>query len=406
MPEPTSPETLTANLLQELLSEAGRIAHDAHELLAPMGMAREDLRAALINRGLIVPIGDPDPAPISIAAVDGGSVREPLYIADLMVVVAAAAEGMTSAGGADLAHSHWCDIIPHKAENDRLLSAAMAARELALIASLTHDLRILDGSTTSTIVTLNAALNVRDSDLRDKVVELLTHEVLDAIYGLGVPEHRNNPGIITALPKSDSTHYFLDTYSREFGIDLPGGDRFMAAQVLEPGEMLYPRAATEHTNVNLVAPKDLPAHVAEKAHDLGQAVAPIRDAAAAGRLCVTYLKPESADTVIKAEVMLPEPLADHRQPDHTGPALAEARLLARYLSDETPGPHMQEPFAQYAVDLAAKSVSVGADALNQAMLAVLPEGAESYLPLLVRSYRTRNSSAPTRPGAPARPGGA
>lgn len=391
-------ETVTANLLRELLSEAGRIAADAHHLLAPMGLARDDLRRVLKDRGLIVKIGDPEPAPISIAAVDGGSVREPLYVADLMVIVATSAEGMTSVGGHELHQSHWCQIITHESENDRVLSAAMAAHELTLIDRLTHDLRILDGSTTSPIITLSAGLNTRSHTAQDIIVDLISDDVLQAIYGIGDPQHRNNPGRIVALPKSDSSDIFMRRYSAEFGLELPGGDRFMAAQVLDPGEMLYPRRGVEHANLSGFVAKDAPNHIVVAAKNLDEAVGPIRNAAHEGRLVVTYLKPESADTVIKAELMVTEPLANHDEADLTGPALEEVRLVARYLSDETPGPHMQEPFAQYAVDLAAKSVSVGAAALNQSMLASLPEGAESYLPLLVRSYRTSNASGPSRPG--------
>lgn len=400
-------ETVTAALLQELLGETQRIASDAHALLAPMGLARDELRAGLIERGLIVPIGDPGPPPVSIAAVDGGSVREPLYVADLMVIVATSAEGMTSIGGHDLHQTHWAKIITHESENERVLSAAMASHELALINRLSHDIRILDGSTTSPIITLSAAINARSHSAQDLVVELITHEVLEAIWAIGDTSRRDNPGRVVALPKSDSSEYFMRAYRNDFNLDLPGGDRFMAAQVLERGEMLYPRHAAEHQHLPIGIPKEAPEHVRLKAEELAEAVAPIRSAAAENRLVVTYLKPESADTVIKAEMMVPEPLPHHTAPSLTGAAVNEARLMGRYLSDETPGPHMQEPFAQYAVDLAAKSVSVGADALNQGMLAALPAGSESYLPLLVRSYRTRaGAGGPSRPGGSVpRPGG-
>lgn len=396
---PFDNETLTSVMLRELLADADRIAADAHHLLAPMGVARDGLRQGLMDRGLIVPIGDPNPTPLSIAAVDGGSVREPLYVADLMVVVAASAEGMTSIGGHQLHHSHWAQIITHESENDRVLSAAMASHELALINRLGHDLRILDGSTTSPVLTLWGGLNTRSGAARDTVVELITDEVLSSIWSLGSPAHRANPGRIVAMPKSDSSHYFMDDYERAFGLALPGGDRFMAAQVLNPGEMLYPRWAKEHANLPIGIDESAPEHLRKKAYDLATAVGPIRDAANTGHLVVTYLKPESADTVLKAEIMLPEPLPSHKSPATSGAGLDEARLVCRYLSDETPGPHMQEPFAQYAVDLAAKNVSIGATALNQAMLTNLPEGAESYLPLLVRSYRTTNSNGPSRPGS-------
>lgn len=398
--------TITANLLQELLSEAGRIAADAHDLLAPMGIARAQLRQGLLDRGMIVPIGDPNPPPISIAAVDGGSVREPLYVADLMVIVATSAEGMTSIGGHPLHQSHWTNIITHEADNERVLSAAMAAHELALLNRLGHDLRILDGSTTSPVLNLWSGLIARSTNARDMTIELITDEVLQSIHALGDPTNRTNPGRIVAMPKSDSSHHFMDHYRKTFGLTLPGGDRFMAAQVLNHGEMLYPREAIEHQFLPVSVNKDDPKHVQAMAADLASAVAPIRAAADERRLVVTYLKPESADTVLKAEVLVPEPLPIDPTTGETTSGLAEVQLVARYLSDETPGPHMQEPFAQYAVDLAAKSVSVGASALNQSMLASLPEGSESYMSLLVRSYRTSNSSGQSRPGAGTpRPGG-
>ena len=391
--QPFDIESTTSVMLRDLLADAERIAADAHRLLAPMGVARAGLRQGLLDRGLIVPIADPGPPPLSIAAVDGGSVREPLYVADLMVIVAASAEGMTSVGGHELHHSHWARIVTHESENDRVLSAAMASHELALINRLGHDLRILDGSTTSPVLTLWGGMNTRSVAARETVVDLITDEVLAAIHGLGDPQHRANSGRIVAMPKSDSSTYFMDIYERAFGLVLPGGDRFMAAQVLEPGEMLYPRHAAEHANLPIGIDERAPEYLRKKAHQLAEAVTPIRDAAHDGRLVVTYLKPESADTVLKVEVLVPEPLSSHKQPATSGAALDEVRLVGRYLSDETPGPHMQEPFAQYAVDLAAKSVSVGATALNTSMLASLPEGADSYLPLLVRNYRTTNSRA-------------
>jgi hypothetical protein len=381
--EPTSPSPLTAALLQELIAQAPALARQADALLAPVASRRDGLRESLHDGGEIHLIGPLTGAPVSLAAVDGGSVREHLYAADLMVAVAAAADGMTSTAGLPLGHRHWTVVRPHESENDRLLSAAMAALELSLLADLDHDVRLLDGSHGTPIIALSTALSARSAAVQQAAAQVCTEQVLAAVDALS---GRDPNRTVVALPKADSAHAFADLYQERYGLHLPGGDRFLAAQVLQPGEMLAPRKATELASLHVPVPDRAPADVQDLCGRLDRAIAPIRQAAQAGTLRVTYLKPASCDTVIKVEFHGDD---------------AQAAHIARLLSDETPGPFLQEPFAQYAVDLAAKSVAVGADALNQAMLANLPDGADAYATLLARSYRTKNVTGPARPAAPA-----
>jgi len=392
--EPQLRQPLVASLLTGLIADAGSLAMQAHALLSPVADRKSDLRTALLGEGQIIRFDAATPATVSLAAVDGGSVKETLYAADLLIAVGASASGMHTDETIPLGHRHFTVVRQHVSENDRLLSAAMASLELCLLAELVHDLRILDGSHTTPIIALSTALAARDPQVAAAAAELVTDEVIAAVAALADPRRRPTGGNIVALPKADSSHAFTDLYRRRYGLDLPGGDRFMAAQVLEPGEMLYPRPAAEITQLHFPIADDAAPAVRKAATALDRAVSPLRDAAQQRRLLVSYLKPTSADTVIKMEFRVSEPLI---APGEPGVPVDEAADLAKILSDETPGPFMQEPFAQYAVDVAAKSVSVGANAVKEAMLGRLPDGGAGYASLLARSYRT----ASVKPAAPA-----
>lgn len=383
---PLDAQSLTSALLSDLMGDAARLAEQAHSLLAPVAQTKDDLRVTLLDHGHIVPIGPASTTPRTLAAVDGGSVREHLYAADLMVAVAASAAGLTSHGDADLKQAHWTRVLTHTGENDRLLSAAMASLEVRLIHELTHDIRILDGSHATPIIALAKALHSRSSQVVDETVALCTEDVIEAIIALADINARDGSTEVIALPKADSSHQFADIYRDAFGHDLPGGDRFIAAQILRPGEMLIPRAAREIAASRITVGDSADARATMVARTLDDAITPLRDAARDHRLLVTYVKPESADVPIKMEFHVSDSLP--ARPDHTHAAIREAQRLGRIVSDETAGPFMQEPFAQHAVDLIAKSVAVGSEALNAGMLANLPDGSDGYRTLLARSYRT------------------
>lgn len=384
-PDPQS--SVATRLLDDLLSAHPELARQAHDLLAPIAAARDELRSKLIDTGQIVTL-HPDPQPVTTAAVDGAMVKQLLYACDLLVVVAAAAGGMHTSGE-DLPHSYWTQVVPHTPDNDILIAVAMATRELLLLNDLTHQLRILDGSHTSPIITLARGINAH-GETQDRVAELIDDEVLQAVYNLGAPGYRSTPGEIVALPKSDSSRYFTDLYESRFEVHFASGDRYLAAQLLEPGEMFFPRTAVEHQDPPPQAiPTDAEGPARDVAKDLAKAVGPVKELANSDRLVVTYLKPASADTVVKAEIQLDQPLGP--ADDGDTPALLQARKVARTLSDETPGPFLQEPFPQYVVDQLVKNISVGTEALQQSMVTTLNNNPASaaVVPYLARAYRTQ-----------------
>ncbi|MGV8910703.1 MAG: hypothetical protein ACOH1Y_17135 [Propionicimonas sp.] len=390
LPADASNALLTAVLLDNLMTRVPALIEQVHALLGPVAESKTKIRARLLDAGQIIPIGPRTGASFSLAAVDGGVVIQQLYAADMIVAVAASADGMTSDGTQELKSANWATIVEHHTENSRLASAAMAALELKVMAGLTHNVRIIDGSHATSVIALSTALFAHETKVRDAVIRLLADdEILHAVSVIANPTvmHAASPGSeIIALPKSDSAHRFREAFATEYQLAatldegvLSGGDKFLASQVLQPGEMFVPRTVTELAGLHFPTPKDANRAITELCDAYDAAVEPLRTAAQDDLLQVTYLKPEGSDTVVKMEF---------RETHNPSNAAVTAARLARVVSDETPAPHLQEPFAQYAVDLAAKSVSAGTTALQQALLNGLPPEAEAYLPMLMRGYRT------------------
>ena len=368
-----------ANIVELLLRTAPELAAQAHRLLSPVADARDELRKHLITSGRIVKSAYAGPPPTSIAAVDGGCVREHLYAADLMVAASTTAQGLTG-GDLPLVSHEWAQLLVHESENDRLLSAAMATLELRALAEIQHEFRILDGSFGTPLIALMTALNANSPTVAEAAAALVDDETVSAIGQVCT-----NYGIV-ALPKSDSSHAFTDEYKTLFDLHMPGGDKFMATQILEPGEMLYPIPAKKIGQLHVTTPRNATPTVEAAVDRLDAAMRPLRTAAQQRRVLVTYSKPDTADTVVKMEYRVTVPLSTNVDSEQA--AIIEGQHIAAILSGETPGPYLQEPFAQHAVDVAAKNVSIGTNAINQAMLALLPAGSEKYIHLLARGYRT------------------
>lgn len=367
----------TEEIVELLLRTAPQLATQAHLLLSPVADARDELRAQLVRHNLLVTFPTEHDMPVTIGAVDGGSVREHLYAADLLVAAATSANGLTSTHLPVVSHE-WAHIVTHQPENDRLLSAAMASLELKTLAEIGHDLRILDGSFRTPLIALTAALMARSPLVAEASANLFDDTLFEAIGYVCSAEH------IVALPKADSAHQFTDHYKNLFNISIPGGDKFLATQVLQPGEMLYPLSATAQLNVGTT-------HAAtpetrQLAARFTELINPLRIGSQQRQLLVTYAKPHKCETVTKMEYRTTEPLPEKVDVDHS--SVVKGQQLASMFSAETVAPHIQEPFAQYAVDRAAKTVSIGANAVTQAMLGLLPAGSDRYIHLLTRGYRT------------------
>jgi hypothetical protein len=380
--------TLPADMLESVLKDARRLADEAQGLLAPVVEQRDHLRSELIDAQQIITV--PEPAEtVSLAAVDGGSVIDQMYAADRLVVAAVVAEGMRTSRTGELHHATWTRTLAHQLDLDRLASAVMICLELQLLQGVNHQVRIFDGSHQTPIIALNSALSSRNPTVRATTAQLI-HET-GAVDALRTMCHDREGSRIVGLPKADSSTEFCRKYSRNLGFELPPiTDRFLATQVLEPGEMLLPRKPENwhglHINFRKTIESDDEAeqnpavqHLVEKsAEELDDVIEPLRNCHKKGQgVGITYLKPHRSDTCVKLEFKA------SLGPDH-------GTWLASILAAEAVSPHMQEPYAQFVADLWAKNVSMAADALGAAVRHKLSPDA-AWAQYLTLGYRTQTA---------------
>ncbi|HKE99004.1 MAG TPA: hypothetical protein VKG45_08750 [Actinomycetes bacterium] len=379
------PARLPEGVLVDLLQATQQIAVQVDTLLGPVAEQRKQLRQHLLDDGIIQPVGAPVRG-ASVVAVDGGAAHDELYAVDVVAAVAVAAEGLRSqplppSGPGALrppeaaGHETWIQIQRHAPELERLAQAAMFAMELALLDTLTNDVCIFDGSHLTAAVRIGGALCSQSAAVRRGTVELCERfGVVEALARFSDPAAGAR---FVALPKADSSRCLSSRFEARYGLCLPATDKFLAAQVLEPGEMFRPaKVPRSWEQLHVGARSGAEAPVRDLAAALDEAIDPLRRRGQGQGIGVTYVKPESCSTALRVE------LKASRGREH-------ATWLARVLSDETPGPYLQEPYAQHQADLWAKSIGVGVDGAIQAMrLAIAGEGDPSYLEYLLRSYRT------------------
>lgn len=377
--------SLPADMLESVLRDAGRMAADTTALLEPLYRQRDRLRARLQAEKQIITV-PPHDDQLTLGAVDGGSVVDQLYAADRLVVCALVAEGMHTIRTGEIHHSVWTQVLAHQTDLDRLASAVMTCLELSLLRGIGYQVRIFDGSHQTPVIALNSALSSANPRVRAMTAQIV--EETGAVGALRLLCHDAEGARIVALPKADSSTEFRDKYKREYAFDLPPvTDRVLATEVLERGEMLKPRKPENWRRLHIFSrhrtgedaeqepdPR-VTEHVRQVAEKLDAAIEPLRHCGEEGRgVGITYLKPHSTDTCIKVEYK-------------ASAGIGHGTWLAGVLSAEVPGPHMQEPYAQFVADLWAKNISTAAEALAAATLHKMSD--QRWQPYLALGYRTR-----------------
>lgn len=371
--------SISGSIVPDLSALAGLLAERIDSEFAPLVEARANLREQLVAAGEIITVPEtPKAMPESMCAIDGARVTDKLYAADLLVAVASTANAHSTHVKHPNDSSVWADIQRHVDGTERLAQAAMGAQEVLLASRAPHALRIMDGSLVTPLIALSQGLFVKVPALRDRVAELLLSEwnIPTALASLIA----GAPGTLVAIAKSDSSTAYATRFGDDYGVRFPVADRFLATQILQPGEMLKPRALTELLGQKIDEPEGS-ARVKSAANQLRPHYEKLASMARENRAQTTYFRPRGSHTVLRIEYLLDESV----DPSDSSTAAEYASIIS---TDMAP-PHMLEPFCQHAVDKQAKQISSATEALKARMLKSLPaDKADSYKALLAQSYRT------------------
>lgn len=227
----------------------------------------EPLRAELRNLGLIRQFSTSDsPAP-SVIAVDGSVMEDQAQAGDFMTVAAVSSEGLSGTKSfptaSDAPKLLWQNFYPHERLNNTNIMSVLEMILLEHEGVKDHDIRIIDGSWTSALISVLMAFLRLPADanmINQCLVDLIDQgdidgsEVVRAINRRMKPwDFADDPGIMIAVAKSDTqTSYQSELVRRGVDASLIRGvrDRDVASLVLQPGEFLT--CTPLNTNLSLV----------------------------------------------------------------------------------------------------------------------------------------------------------
>ncbi len=271
--------------------------------------------------------------------------------------------------------------VPITPDADRVRGAIMALSELhcALNTIQNHSRVWMDGGLITPLLSLTAGIHTHDPHAATVITETLQRS--DAATLIAEYVAAAARGQVVALAKQDTaTIYTGQVWPQQSGIGteleewLRGRrDRAIAASILQPGQYLAPRIATDALEPRAKTPRNVTDDVRAWAAVLDELSAAWRDDVDAR---VTYVVPRDLpDKALKIEFTVgPNQSSD----DVTRERVTEAAA-------DTLGPRTREPYAQYIADEVCKREVTSL--LDEVMEAAQREFGQRC-PKAVQRYRT------------------
>jgi hypothetical protein len=357
------------------------------EEFSPIIGSKDDLRGKLVHAGVIHEVDSSQyPQVKSMACVDGGRAQEKLYAADFLVTLVEMANALDTPEKPRMDGILWADIMQHSDGTDRVAQASMGSGEISMLARLPHEIRVMDGGLITPLIMLREGLFVSSPKVKS-----LSASILAANDTAALLEHLIDfaPDGLVSLAKSDSGNHFAKDFDSRFGLRFAIQDRFLATQLLQPGEMFEPRGLHELDRQTVDVPKSTDQSVLTQASLLKTQYERIAKMAREGLIYTTYYRPfaqggnkeTSPKNVVRIDFTI--------RPNDIKNVVEIAKRYAAIINSDMKPPHMLETYSQYMVDQLAKAVSTNMNMLKADMLRRLPEGQrEAYGQLLMQNYRS------------------
>ncbi len=367
---------LPDQIIRQILGKAAEVAGEVRELFESVDSRRELMRHQLILASRILHTDQlPKVSAPMCCAIDGGAAVEKGLGMDTALAVAVGVEGLGGVGlWKETPFAAWQKTLQHEGDaTGSTCRAVMTTLELSLLANAPHPVVLLDGSHLTPVISLNAALSIRDDGLRQELAENFAHyKTAEALHAAMF-----NPEIV-ALVKYDGTRDLGETW---LGGQLKLDDRTTMTLLLQADEYTepVPLGLTQKSKRNWIAkeiqkltPSDAIREEVREA--VNEAVSQVRT----DGLFATYYKPQPWSPAYRLEIK--------KEIAQTPERLAQvfAVLKAQVIS-----PEIREPYPQYVADRMAKSVGDALVALRTAVHYDLADaGLSEYVALVAHSYRT------------------
>lgn len=381
--EETSYAYLPEDILLDMLNDSPRVVEKLADFINVSEEQKHEGRNALELEGLIKSVSTQE-FTTDLIAVDGANIVEKLTGSDLLMAIAVGVEGLKDTPSHNWTeakskqHYSWQDAVPHHTANARLSQGIMFLMELSILSKAEHQIRIMDGSHLTSIMKLNSLLSAKDDEFADEHYVEALNDFLQKNYDKLIPdipdildEAFSNPAII-GMTKYSSSREILDGILKEkYSMEVPGDDKTFFGMTLNGGEYTKPMPVGQgkkerfywneiHIKCNLGIPLD--DRDREKLNtnlkDILDRFRPGKDEESKSNLYFLYYKPYENGACFRIEVK--KELTEND---------LELEKVLQSIKYQTFFPEIQEPYPQYLVDVIAKNISFGMDALKHAIRA-------------------------------------
>lgn len=367
-----------------------------------------DLRARLIDEGLIVKYPKQSINDKTVVAIDGGNIKEDMSGGDLIIVGATAGEGHSTVPlytEESVPAEAFGAVMPHRVANQKLGESIRAALELRLLETTKQaDIQIIDGALINNASQMVYTILENDDIIIDEFFKAINYDednkLRDAMQRIFYPPRDNTTNII-ALPKSDTARQYVKDYIKdnEF-LQERVSDRILATRMLEPGEMFIPRnIASNPSLIQKLERKTYRTYSGDsqalyyslldmKLEYLRRLNDPSLGGSASteeGILWTTYFKPHLGTPHSKAMKIEFAYYRSIAEGGTEGMVKHAQKLVGNVDADMVDG-FIIEPWCQYMADVRAKDVSAAKDIIRGYLISTIDNPHDLYG--LLRNYRT------------------
>ena len=358
------PEALISKVLKSSEKQVEKLNHFYKNQLEPLEESMKRLRE---ETDLIQFLDEGDHTD-AVSAVDGGRIINKSKGINTLLAVAVGVEGFNCKANKDWKKQYdsWIKMIPYNENSNRLCQGIMSVMELNVILNSPHDIKIMDGTHLTPLLSIDKLLNIskekqskeytqclneffKESNLSDIIGQFLTDKTI-----IAMPKYSSSRDII----ESDKCkHYFTE--------DITINDKFFFSWHLREGEYTKPLSIGQSetgrkkwNNLEITCKID---EFKKWNKGLEDKLQLIRTQTSdkkqkESQLYFTYYKPDKDKFVYRIECK--KELVENPQ---------EFEKLLRSIKKQFCLPHIQEPYPQYLADKMAKNGSRVLRALQDAV---------------------------------------
>jgi hypothetical protein len=335
---------LPGALVEEMLNRSEQIGNDLYESYSAIQQRKESIKKQLTDSNFLRYKSEfGNPRIPTTCGVDGARAIDRLLSMDFAACAAVGVEGITPPAESRKwecpTHEVYISPLLHHAANPRVIGGKMLSMETILASNAPHDLVFSDGSFTTPLIHVNAAVNAalesKDSKLKDIILANFEEFLLG--YKIILESSRTDK-IFASLPKYTTKREL----GEKFGWPPDFDDRAVLTTILRPGELIKPTPLKQDAEWHLKSPSsDFDDLIADVIHALT-------------KIHVLYYRPNPWTPVLRIEIA--KSIADN--PSRLG-------VLLQGIEFQCGAPGIIEPYPLFIADRMVKNLSTGLSAIRQ-----------------------------------------